>query len=791
MDRKKQYLVIMFKNLLNFLYLALIGLFGLFFIVVFIFYFFGKDLPSFDKLSYYQPRLVSKIFTSNGNFLEDYSTENRVFSSYEEIPKELINCFLVSEDINFFNHIGIDFKGIARAFYKNVLKTFTNKRLEGASTITQQVAKNFLLSNEISYTRKIKEIIIALRMEKVLEKEQIMELYLNEIYLGNGSYGIAAASLNYFNKSLASLDLHEMAMLAALPKAPSTYNPYRNPVKAMKRRNWVLKRLFDEKFIDLDTYSSVLNEQIVLTKSEKILNDNASFFKEEVRREIISKFNESKLYDGGLTIMTTLDEDLQLKAEESFRSGLKSYSFRKGWNGPVINFNSKDKKELFEKFKEPEGIYDDELGLVLKVKNDHVTLINKEKKQIKLFKNQMSLIRKKKNDLKNIFKPGDVIVLSLDKNSNSYKLSQIPKVNGGMVVIDNYTGRVLAMVGGYDSSSSFNRVTQARRQLGSSFKPFVYIAALENGYTPISKVLDAPFVIDDMSKDGVWRPTNYGDKFYGLSTLRLGIEKSRNLMTIRLSDLVGLDKVSQISKELGIYDDFPLLISSSLGSLESSLLKITAGYASIANGGYRVDPRMIDVIYDKKGKIIFNGDTRKCQKCKINFDNYSSLSRLDLPKIVNNTKKIISEETAYQMTSFLMGVIKRGTAKNINVFDYQIAGKTGTTNENQDAWFIGYNSEITVGVFVGYDEPKSLGKFETGSKVAAPIFKDFMNKSYLKAKPRPFNIPDSIKFINIDLFSGNPSNTDFITESFKNNFNFDKNLDLKTDDSDNQLKGFY
>ena len=332
----------MFKNLLNFLYLALIGLFGLFFIVVFIFYFFGKDLPSFDKLSYYQPRLVSKIFTSNGNFLEDYSTENRVFSSYEEIPKELINCFLVSEDINFFNHIGIDFKGIARAFYKNVLKTFTNKRLEGASTITQQVAKNFLLSNEISYTRKIKEIIIALRMEKVLEKEQIMELYLYEIYLGNGSYGIAAASWNYFNKSLASLDLHEMAMLAALPKAPSTYNPYRNPVKAMKRRNWVLKRLFDEKFIDLDTYSSVLNEQIVLTKSEKILNDNASFFKEEVRREIISKFNESKLYDGGLTIMTTLDEDLQLKAEESFRSGLKSYSFRKGWNGPVINFNSED-----------------------------------------------------------------------------------------------------------------------------------------------------------------------------------------------------------------------------------------------------------------------------------------------------------------------------------------------------------------------------------------------------------------------------------------------------------------
>ena len=779
----------MIRNLLNIFYLALIALFSLFFVIVFVFYFFGKDLPSFDKLSYYQPRLVSKIFTSNGNFLEDYSTENRVFSSYDEIPEELINCFLVSEDINFFKHIGIDYKGILRAFLKNILKTFTNKRLEGASTITQQVAKNFLLTNEISYTRKIKEIIIALRMEKVLEKKQIMELYLNEIYLGNGSYGVAAASLNYFNKSLASLDLHEMAMLAALPKAPSTYNPYKNPIKALKRRNWVLTRLFDEKYINLDTYTSVLNQKLVLSKSKKILNDNASFFKEEVRREIISKFNESKLYDGGLTIMTTLNEDLQLIAEESFREGLKSYSFRNGWNGPLMNVSKK--KDFFEEVKQPVGIYEDKLGLVVKVHDDHIKIVDKKKNEIKLFKNQMSLIKKKKTNLKKFFKVGDVIVFSFDKQLNSYKLSQIPKVNGGMVVIDNFTGRVLAMVGGYDSSSSFNRVTQAKRQLGSSFKPFVYITALENGYTPISKVLDAPFVIDDLSKDGVWRPTNYGDKFYGLSTLRLGIEKSRNLMTIRLSDQIGLDKVSKISKKLGIYEDFPLLISSSLGSLESSLIKITAGYASIANGGYRVEPRMIDVIYDKEGKIIFNGDQRKCLKCNINADDYSSLSQYELPVIKNNSDRIFSKESAYQMTSFLMGVIKRGTAKNINNFSYQIAGKTGTTNENQDAWFIGYNSEITVGVFVGYDEPKSLGKFETGSRVAAPIFRDFMDKTYIKTKPIPFNIPDSIKFINIDLFSGKPSNQNFITESFKYNFNFDDNIDLKVNESDNELKGFY
>ena len=594
-------------------------------------------------------------------FLEDYSTENRVFSSYEEIPKELINCFLVSEDINFYSHIGIDYRGIARAFYKNILKTFTNKRLEGASTITQQVAKNFL-TNEISYTRKIKEIIIALRMEKVLKKEQIMELYLNEIYLGNGSYGIAA-SLNYFNKSLSSLDLHEMAMLVTLPKAPSTYNPYRNPIKAMKRRNWVLKRLFDEKFIDLETYTSVLNEELELSTSKKILNDNASFFKEEIRREIISKFTESKLYDGGLTIMTTLDEDLQLIAEESFRDGLKSYSFRKGWNGPLMNINNNKKKKTINDIKDPEGIYEDELGLVTKISDDHIEVVTKKKNKIKLFKKQMSIVKKKQVDLKKLFSTGDVIVLSMNENSKLYELSQIPDVNGGMVVIDNLTGRVLAMVGGYDSSSSFNRVTQAKRQLGSSFKPFVYITALENGYTPISKVLDAPFVIDDLSKDGVWRPTNYGDKFYGLSTLRLGIEKSRNLMTIRLSDQIGLEKVSKFSKKLGIYDEFPLLISSSLGSLESSLIKITAGYASIANGGYKVEPRMIDVIYDKKGKIIFNGDKRKCEKCNIKKDNYSSFRQYELPKIKNNSERIFFQRFSLSNDLFSYGCDKKRYCK--------------------------------------------------------------------------------------------------------------------------------
>ncbi|MBF91246.1 MAG: penicillin-binding protein [Rickettsiales bacterium] len=786
----------MLKTISNIIYLSLIIFFIIFFSIIFIFFFFGRDLPNLDKLSYYQPRLVSKIYTAEGNFLEDYSNENRVFTKYEEIPTDLIECFLVSEDINFFNHIGIDYKGIARAFLKNVSNTFSDKRLEGASTITQQVAKNFLLSNEVSYSRKIKEIILSFRIESLLTKEQILELYLNEIYLGNGSYGITSASLDYFNKSLMNLELNEMAMLAALPKAPTTYNPYRNPIKAEKRRNWVLTRLLNENFIEKNEFDLMISKPIELTQKKKILNDKALFFKEAVRREIVSKFNENKLYDGGLSIMTTLDEDLQLQAENSFRKGLEEYDFRRGWRGPIAKF-TKDKKweNQLKSFKKPAGLFEKILGVVIKVSDDYINIFTEKQGVIKLEKDQISIIKKENINWKKSFEIGYVIILKYNNKLKKYELSQIPEANGSMVVLDNQNGRVLAMVGGYDSSSSFNRAIQAKRQLGSSFKPFVYIAALENGYTPISKILDAPFVLKDFSSDGSWRPTNYGDKFYGISTLRMGIEKSRNLMTIRLADELGLEKISKISTDLGIYDNFPLLISSSLGSLESSLLKITAAYASIANGGIKVKPVMIDAIQDNKGKFIFKRETRKCLECKLDFNtDLDSLEVINknLPKIKDNKKRIFSRDSAYQMTSFLMGVIERGTAKNINKFDFQIAGKTGTTNENQDAWFIGFNSEITVGVFVGHDKPKSLGKFETGSKVAAPIFSEFMNNVYNNKNPRPFLIPETIKFINVDLVSGLPSSKNFITESFKKSFNFEKNFqDIQNSEKEYDLKGFY
>ncbi len=786
----------MLKTIKNIFYLSLISVLICFFIFIFIFFSFGRNLPNLDKLSSYQPRLVSKIYTAEGNFLEDYSNENRVFTTIDEIPKKLIECFLVSEDVNFFTHIGIDYRGIVRAFLKNISNTFSNKRLEGASTITQQVAKNFLLSNEVSYTRKIKEIILSFRIESLLTKDQILELYLNEIYLGNGSYGVSSAALNYFNKSLADLELNEMAMLAALPKAPSTYNPYKNPIKAEKRRNWVIKRLLDENFIKNDEYELMVNTPIELIKRKKILNDKALFFKEAVRREIVAKFNETKLYDGGLSIMTTLDEDLQIAAEKSFREGIREYDGRSGWNGPLKKLDKNQKWEPYiKKLKNPQGLFDDILGIIVKVNNDRITVLTKNNGELVLSKNQLSIIKEKLVSLKKFFEPGFIISLRFNPIKKEYELSQIPEVNGSMVVIDNYTGRVLAMVGGYDSSSSFNRAIQAKRQLGSSFKPFVYIAALENGYSPVSKILDAPFVLRDFSSDGTWRPTNYGDKFYGVSTLRMGIEKSRNLMTIRLADQLGLEKISDISKDLGIYEKFPLLISSSLGSLESTLLKITSAYASIANGGIKIEPAIIDAILDNRGKLLYSREKRKCIKCKLDFDvNLDSLKieNIDMPKIKEKTKRVFSRESAYQMTSFLMGVIKRGTAKNINNFDFQVAGKTGTTNDNQDAWFIGYNSEITVGVFVGYDVPRSLGKFETGSKVAAPIFNKFMKRAYTNERPRPFLIPETIKFINIDLLTGKPSNSNFISESFKNSFNFEKNFKENYDnDKEFELRGVY
>ena len=767
------------------------------FIILFsVLWYFGKDLPDFNSLANYEPPVVSRIFASDGNFLEEYSRENRIFSNFDQIPDQLINCFLVAEDRDFYSHIGFDIKGIIRAMGKNIMNVLNNRRPEGASTITQQVAKNFLLSGEISYTRKIKEIILALRIENILTKNEILELYLNEIYLGNRSFGVVSASTNYFNKSLLELELDEMALLAALPKAPSKYNPFTNANKALERRNWVLKRLFSEGFIDLSQYEEAFNKELILKKKNKIFSRKASFFKEAIRREIIENYSEKKLYDQGLFIISSLDTEMQLLAEKVFQRGIRDFDNRKGWRGPRDHIEiTKNWKVELAKLEKPKGKYNSNLALVLEINDGSIRVGLENGNEYRLYEKNLKLIKDLKiENLNVLFKKGDVILVDRIKKNDEANLTQIPDVNGGLVVIENNSGRILAMVGGYDSSSSFNRVTQAFRQPGSAFKPFVYTSALENNFTPVSKVLDAPVVIENPTNKKKWRPQNYGKKFFGLSTLRLGMEKSRNLMTVRLAKLVGLEKIRQLSIDLGIYKNFPELMSSSLGSVETNLIKIATGYAIIANGGFFVSPSLIDKVQDRHGKILFKQDKRTCTNCVFDYEKYSnqSLKNFDiLPEIIETRKRVISSETSYQIASMLMGVIKRGTAKNINYLDFQVAGKTGTTNNNQDAWFIGFNSEITVGVYVGYDDPKTLGKSETGSKVAAPIFGEFMREAYINRKPFPFIVPDGIKFINIDLKTGNQSSKNFIQEAFKKDFKYRNQPESFISDDEYDKRGFY
>lgn len=489
---------------------------------------------------------------------------------------------------------------------------------------------------------------------------------------------------------------------------------------------------------------------------------------------------------------------MQIIAEKSFQNGIRKFDRRKGWRGAIGNIGKIDEWQLeLIKIKKPLGIYNSKLAAIIDIEDDQIKIGLKDKKINFLKKKNLKILFDIENrNLNNIFSIGDVIIVNEETKDGekNYNLTQIPNVNGGLVVIENHSGRVLAMVGGYDSSSSFNRVTQARRQPGSAFKPFVYITALENKFTPISKILDAPVVIENPTNFKKWRPTNYGKKFFGPSTLRLGIEKSRNLMTVRLAKLVGLEKIGELSKNLDIYEKFPSFLSSPLGSVETSLLKLSSAYASIANGGFKVEPSFIDKIQDRYGKILYKRDNRICYNCELNLNKFSddSLKNLEVfPNIVENRKRVISEESSYQMTSFLMGVIERGTAKNIKYLDFQVAGKTGTTNNNQDAWFIGYNSEITVGVYVGYDKPKTLGKSETGSRVAAPIFGDFMSNAYKEKKPYPFLRPEGVKFINVDSKTGEPSNEDYIQEVFKKSFNFDQKSNINLPSNDSNKRGFY
>ena len=736
------------------------------FLIFSAFWYFSYGLPDYKKLSNYEPSVLSRVYAESGELIGEFAIEKRLFIPFNSIPDKVINSFLSAEDKNFFDHPGIDAKGVTRAVIKNIDNILSNKRLEGASTITQQVAKNFLLTNEVSLKRKIKEAILAFRIEKAYSKKRILELYLNEIYLGKGTYGVASASLEYFNKSVKELNYNEAALLAALPKAPSKYNPYNSIEKATVRRNMVLKNLNDNGYISNDELQKFLKQKINLKKRKVFLIKEAKSYTEEVRRIVKTDYGFEKLYSEGLSISTPLDGKYQIAALNSLRFGIEKYDKRHGWRGPISNiFKDKNWKNVINDIKIDETL-NWKIVQILKVDNyiSEIKFIDTNKIAKMPFEN-LEWTRKK--DFIDLFEIGDLIFVKKTK-SNIWTLKQLPLVNGGIVVMDPHNGKVKALVGGYSfKSSEFNRVTQAKRQPGSAFKPIVYASALENGFLPNSLILDAPFV----SEQGVglkdWKPENYGKKFYGPSTLRKGIEKSRNLMTVRIAQKLGFDKISKTSVDLGVYENVPELLSVSLGSNETTLLKLTNAYCTFANGGKKITPILINRIQNRRGKTIYNSETRICEGCSVIKDDEDFF-----PIILDKYKQVISEQTAYQITSMLEGVIKRGTGKKLKNLNVPLAGKTGTTNEYLDAWFIGFTSDLAIGVYIGYDTPKSLGKFETGSKTALPIFKKFVESAIYKEDMKPFKIPENIYFFPVDYDTGEItsfSEAKAISESFKEN----------------------
>ncbi len=777
-------------KIITYIFTTLFLLFFTFFgLLIYVLWHYGKDLPEYRQLAKYEPSVVTRVHAGNGALLAEFAKQKRVFIPIDVIPKNIINAFLSAEDKDFYVHFGIDLQATVRALIVNLKNYGKGRRLVGASTITQQVAKNFLLTSEVSFERKIKEAILAIRIERAFSKNQILELYLNEIYLGNNSYGIAAAALNYFDKSLDNLTITESAFLATLPKAPSKYNPKHNYQLTLERRNWVLKQMKKNKFISEKDYKSYKKQAINTKNSSGLDFAYAPYFSEEVRRIILKKFGSKQLYEGGLSIRTTLDPLLQKLAKQSLIDGLENLDKRQGWRGPIKNIDFKNMnveqlKSILSKFQSglPENRF---VGLVHNVSQNkaELKLLNEKKVKIDIKNNpwlrNFNIISKTKNkrlftksikDLRHIIKQGDIILLKkvkLDNGNEAFRLSQIPKVNGAIVVMDPNTGRILALSGGYRFlSSEFNRATQANRQPGSAFKPFVYLAALDMFIKPTELILDAPLSYEQGPGLPKWKPANYTKKFYGPSPMRLGIEKSRNLMTARLALLVKMEKIKSYAKIFGINENLPNLLSMSLGAGETTLLKLTNGYGMIVNGGKKIVPSFIDRVQDRRGKTIIKSDLRDCVLC----NSSDSIDEKKIPKIKDEREQVTEPGSAYQMVSMLRGAVIRGTGRLVNKINKTLAGKTGTTNNNTDAWFIGFSSDLVVGVFVGFDKPKSLGKRETGSSVSAPIFTQFMSDALEKKTDIPFRRPSGIKLIKVNPKTGlmvNSRDKNYILEAFK------------------------
>jgi penicillin-binding protein 1A len=733
-------------------------------------FFFSINLPDYNQLKNYKPSIMTRVYSASGELVKEYSNEYRVFIPIDAVPNIIKSAFISAEDKNFYNHIGVDMLGISRAFINNLKNIFSNKRPQGASTITQQVAKNFLLTDELSLSRKIKEAILAIKIETTFSKDRILELYLNQIYLGSGTYGIAAASNRYFNKPLQKITVEEAAFLAALPKAPSNYHPIKNYDAAVVRRNWVLNRMYANNYINKSELNISISKNLITSIDKVNKKYSSDYYSEEVKRKIIDIFGEYELYNGGLSIRTSLDSDLQFLATTFLQKGLMDYDKRHGYRGPLGNLADNDWYKIISKNTNKPTLF--KLARIIEIKPKKIYVENKDKKvfEIRLENNPWlrkyinnNYVGKKIDDFNKVFNLNDIIYFS--KINKKYLIEQLPKINGAVIIMEPYSGKVLAMSGGFDFRiSSFNRAVQAKRQPGSAFKPFVYLSALENGFQPNTMILDAPFVIDQGGKLGKWKPENYGKKFYGPSPLRKGIENSRNLMTIRIAQYLGMNKISEIAERLEILEEMPEILSMSLGAGETSLLDITKAYASFVNGGDRVNPIFIDRIQDRRGVTIYRADLGNCINCQNPF------SKLNIkPEIVDNKTNLFSASHAYQITSMLKGAVDRGTGRKTKFKGIEIAGKTGTTNNNTDAWFIGYTSDLIVGVYTGFDKPLSLGKKETGSSVAVPIFKNIIKEYLSSNKSLPFRVPKGVELIKTDLDTGkiitnNDSNT--IYEAF-------------------------
>ena len=784
-----------------------------------IFNYYAKDLPNYQQLKEYQPMITTRIYAADDSLITEFSKEKRIFIPIELIPKNVISAFLAAEDSEFYNHPGIDIKAIIRTAYKNISASINNRSsLGGASTITQQVVKNFLLTRDRTIERKIKEAILAIRMTHNFTKDQVLELYLNQIYLGSGAYGIAAAAQSYFDKSINDLEIEEIALLATLPKAPSKLDPRKNQSKAKIRRDWVISRMVDEGYISEIEGQIASQKPIILTGKIDTTITQAHFFADSVKKKLTDMYGSDNVFEDGIAVKTTLDPNMQIIAQNALQKGLEQYDMNHGYRGPLTNI------DLSQNWQQQLVEFD-----IKKLHNDNwikaiITKIHDDKVEISIYNQNKGIILlettkwaqkyininekgEEPTKMSDIFQKGDVILVAKSNNNqiinneqcyNSkiedinkncpiiYELKQIPNVNGAFIAMDPHTGRILAMSGGYiDAKNQFNRATQAYRQTGSTMKTFGYLSALEEGFNPASIIIDEEISLDQGPDLPPYKPTNYSGKFYGPTTLRIGLEKSRNVTTVRLAQQLGLDKVAQTVKKFGLSENPEEIYSLVLGSSETNLIKIATAYSMIVNGGKKINPQMIEKIQDRNGLIIYRRDNRECNNCLTEYEN---ILNTGVPFIEDNKDQIIDPATAFQTTYMLQGVVERGTARRALQIGKIIGGKTGTTNNSIDSWFVGFTPDLVATVYVGYDAPKSLGEKESGSTIALPIFVDFMKKALIDKPSTPFRTPNSVKFIKIDRNTGKVATTitpkeNIFFEAFKINENI-KREDEYVDESE-------